>query len=683
MTDNLDLDTLLAEAAAEAEQSLARDAAERERLRAAFEAGTILRTLQPVDVYDPRTQAIVRLPGDAQLTLAEHEGDVLVGRLADSRHSVGVLYEEQHRWYTRKYFLPLAIFVDHLRIAVDHAAELAPRGDLKPGEVDEGHVEVAVHAIEALTVEDDQAILPRGTQIRLKVDTELTDLEGEQRIRLTAGSVLMVAAAVDAGDRDDADLLVTHGERALQLPFAALDTLVFGEDILTPSQQTRAERAAADRRVALQRLVGIGLGATAALGLGAWWWQNRRRPHSGADVAAAAVPALATTYAWLRAGNGYWYSLHGLVMDLRKENCLPTVRTLADHLHRLLIISSALESAYRDAFYKRVHVGWTETRHYRTDKDGQRHYTHSTWSKDYSWMWLEPDGLDGVHSIVGEWDAHDRHRAERGARLRDERLFHLLEASDDAEDDFWMQRHDASFAMDAFKSVLSMAFFSGLPAFYDNLVRAYQKRPRVLRGAPVAKPILLAGGAVAGAILAERYRRGRQAELDQNKYALGTQLVTEIKRVPGVSYPGAWVEFFSGAPPRALPTEIQSRRAVVQRVVQRARSFSYTYGSGWDDGRPLDSTHVSAGHVKAVFRAHDMSYVEAGQALEHFLNQRGVPQRLLRVLRNAIGTEILDAQMADDKDEAERGGLGRALWFSGPIWGAALIHALFAGRPVH
>ena len=95
------------EGRAEFAQDAAREAEERARLEAAFEAGATLRVLKPLSIYDPIEGQAVEVRTDVVLEVASHEGDILLGRLADNEHSIGVLFEEDHRWYVRKYFLAL------------------------------------------------------------------------------------------------------------------------------------------------------------------------------------------------------------------------------------------------------------------------------------------------------------------------------------------------------------------------------------------------------------------------------------------------------------------------------------------------------------------------------------------------------------------------------------------------
>ena len=65
--------------------------------------------------------------------------------------------------------------------------------------------------------------------------------------------------------------------------------------------------------------------------------------------------------------------------------------------------------------------------------------------------------------------------------------------------------------------------------------------------------------------------------------------------------------------------------------------------------------------------------------LEGFLSRPDVPPKLLRVLKNAVGTDLLEAQMAEDQDEAKGGSFGRSWRFVYPIWGMMVLDAILKG----
>jgi hypothetical protein len=326
-----------------------------------------------------------------------------------------------------------------------------------------------------------------------------------------------------------------------------------------------------------------------------------------------------------------------------------------------------------------VHTGWSETRHYRTDKDGQRHYTHSTWSKVHSNLWVEPSGVSGSWPMVEGWAEGDAHRTERAQRLLNERIFQLLETvPDDAESDFRLHRLELSFARDASISALSAALCTLPPAFWDDFVGWVRGGVRPPAGThALQKPGLLLLGAVAGMVLAERQRRGLQKTMRQNKYDLGEQLETELGRVPTLELRHAWIEFFDGPDNDELPNQVAARSPESAQIARDAESYTYTHGSGWDSGRPLDSIYVDAAAVKAEFRGARASWVRQASALARITRNEAHLARLLPVLRNAVGTEVLDAQVSDDEGEVKGGMWKRGLMFAAPLWGAAILDAIF------
>ncbi len=669
------------EGLAELAEAEAADAAFQDRLRAAFEAGAGLAVKQAIDLYDPVDRRLLRVDAGQTLVVASHEGDILLGQLADNSHSIGVLYEEAHRWHRRKYFLPVAVLCDATKIEATgraDGAELSGRG------LDERGVDAAatraVQRIEDLLWRDERAMLPRGSLLVLGDGVGATTEDGVSAT-LPKGARVIVAEAVDP-DADEPPVVVEHAGTRLTLPFAVVAALDWDKQVFLPAQRAQMEREALARRDALRRMVGVGLGVACAVGTGAALI-GMAGVHERRRVAASVVPQLGLLAGFFQAGGAHWHTLQGIVYDLQQSGCAPAVRALAQRLQAVAQVSDAVAAGYRSSFHRTVHVGWNETKHYRTDKDGKRHYTHSTWTKVHRTMWVEPSELSGFHGTVTGWAAGDRHRVARAARLEGERIFALLDAdAADAERDFRLVRHDVGFARDASLSALSAVLFSAPPTFYDDLLAATDLHrvnpgdaPR-LRGVPVRKHTFLLAGAVAGIVLAERHRRAHTAELRQNRYALGAQLEAEIRRVPGLSLGQAWTEFFGGPDQAALPADVRAREAGVARIARDARSFTYVHGGGWDNGRPLDPCHVDGDFARDAARAAAGRFEATGADLVAFLDRPDAQRALHRVLRNAVGTEVLDAQMDEDEDEAKGGSVGRAWRFALPVWGAAILDAM-------
>ncbi len=669
------------EGLAELAESEAADAALQDRLRAAFEAGACLTVKQAIDLYDPVDRALLRVDAGHTLVVASHEGDILLGQLADNSHSIGVLHEEAHRWHRRKYFLPVAVLCDATKIEATgraDGAELVGRG------LDERGVDAAatraVQRIEDLLWRDERAMLPRGSLLVLGDGVGAT-VEGGGTLTLPRGARVVVAEAVDP-EADAPPVVVEYDGARLTVPFTVVAALDWDTQVFLPAQRAQMEREAMARRDALRRMVGVGLGVACAVGTGVALVGMAGAPERR-RVLASVVPQLGVLAGYFQAGGAHWHTLQGIVHDLQQSGCAPAVRTLAARLQAIAQVSGAVASGYRSSFHRSVHVGWNETKHYRTDKDGKRHYTHSTWTKVHRTMWVEPDGLSGFHTTVTEWSGGDHHRVTRAARLEGERIFALLDAdATDAERDFRLVRHDVGFARDATLSALSAVLFSAPPSFYDDLLAATDLHrvdpggaPR-LAGVPLRKHTLLLAGAVAGVVLAERHRRAHTAVLRQNRYALGAQLEAEIRRVPGLTLGQAWTEFFGGPDHAALPGAVRAREAGVARVAAHARSFTYVHGGGWDNGRPLDPCHVDGDAARDAARAAAGHFEATGADLAAFLDRPDAQRALHRVLRNAVGTEVLDAQMDEDEDEAKGGSVGRAWRFALPVWGAAILDAM-------
>jgi hypothetical protein len=688
------IDRYVREAQAETAAGEAAVAAEKARLHAAFEANAPLLTLVPVELWDPIDARTVRVPGGTVLRVAEHEGDIMLGTLTDNAHSLGVVYEEEHRWTARKYFLPLATLCHPARVRTDAlAAERAAEvGGARPERIKgldvggaDDETRRAVSHLETLAEQDDRATLPRGTLIVLRRGGEARDPETGETVALPAGARCEVTAAVgDFRDRHDPvapPIPVRVGDRTLTLGFEALRGLDMAKDVLSPRAQELAAEADAARRRTLQRLVGFGLGAAVL----AWDGVSYARKQASDEVQARRdllswlVPQLGLLHSYFTAGGKYWFDLKGALFDLDAAGCRADTRRLAAALRPVAEASGEAFSVYEAQFYRRVHVGWTETKHYRTDKDGKRHYTHSTWSKDYRTMWVEPPGLGGQHAMVAGWQAGDAHRLARAQRLLDERIFDLLASkAEHAERDFSLARQTVPFGRDAAISALSAALCTMPPAFYDEVVGAMTGRAASpvrpdREFVPYQKNLLLTAGAVAGIILAERHRGALEVQLRKNKAELGQQLETQLARVPGLSFEAAWDEFMGAPPVDALAGAVRDRVGPTFHIARTARSFRYVYGSGWDNGRSLDAIDVDAEPVRRVFTAVAPRWAPLAETLGALLAENDVRTRLARVLRNAVGTEILDAQMRADRGEAEGGGFKQAMWYAAPVWGAAVL----------
>jgi len=685
---SLSIDALIAQARREAHLEVAAEAeieaAERARLRAAFEAGAPLVASVPIDLYDPIDGAVVRIGGGTVLTVAEHEGDILVGRLSDNSHSLGVVYEEAHRWTPRKYFLPLAALVDEAKVRTDDAEATADFDAERARGL--GHrgtdtdTQIAVRGLEDLLLRDERAVLPRGVALVLRGGATARDARGVA-VRLAPGTRAVVSAAVDDFDLegDAPRIAVDVNGRALELAYDVLEDLDPRADVLSAREVEALAQASLDRRALLRRAGGVGAAVACLAADGVWYATGEGGAEDEAlrqRVLSAMAPQLGAVVGYFGAGGKYWYELHGALLDLRERDCLSSVRPLAAALTGIGMHSARLWETYRACFLRRVHVGWSETRHYRTDSEGERRYSHSTWSKTYSTIWVEPRAISGSHPMVEGWRDDDAHREERGRRLLEERIFQLLETDPcDAERDFMLHRRELGFARDATISALSAALCALPAAFWDDFVgwvRGRRPPPGPVR---LQKPGLLLLGAVAGIVLAERQRHRLDATMRQNKYDLGAQLETELRRVPGLPLREAWIEFFDLPDPDELPASIFARGAECQTIARGAASFTYTHGSGWDEGRPLDSIHVDAGPVRSAFAQTAQRWPQAARALERVTGAARHRERLLPVLRNAVGTEVLDAQMRADVGEAEGGMWKRGLIFAAPLWGAAIIDA--------
>ncbi len=692
--EQVDLDSLLDRYLEEAEVEAEAEEREKIRLRAAFEAGAPLVLLQPTELWDPIDRRTVRVGGGTVVTVAEHEGDILIGKLADNSHSLGVVYEEPERWYPRKYFLPLAILVDRLRVRTDDPEGRAkaqqhglPVRGMEQRGVDE-HTSVAVRRIEELALRDEYATLPRGTVIHLRRGGTAKDAATGAEVPLPPGTRCEVTEAVgDFSNPDDAvapDIPILVEGRPLRLGFDQLMLLDFQQDVLSPRAQEALRDKEMARREALRRLVGIGLGVAFVAGGGAWYLTSDpyEKPAVRRRAMSLLIPEIAFLHGYFRAGGKYWFDLKGIVMDLKAKNALEPARRLRELFREMAAVSGRLNEVYRDTYYRSVHVGWSETKHYRTDKDGKRHYTHSTWSKVHRTMWLEPGGLEGRHPRVAEWAHGDEHRHRRAVRLTDERIFNLLEAdADDPEKDFSLQKQQVGFGRDAAMSALAAALIAAPPAFYDTFAEwASSPATSPVRPAKglfgLQKETLMLAGVISGAVLAHRHAGKLNAQLHQNKYDLGQELERQIKRVPGLNLEQAWIGFFGTPAPDALPGEVRERGGECRHIADHAIDFTYVYGSGWDHGRPLDPERVDSSRVRQLFAEAAPVWPRFADRLRAFLGEAGVRDALLPLLRNAVGTEILDAQMKEDRAEAHGGALRNAAWFALPLWGTAVLDGL-------
>ncbi len=688
--ESLSIDDLIAtarrEARLEVQAETKAEEAEQARLRAAFEAGAPLVTQVPIDLYDPIDNAVVQVPGSTVLTVAEHQGDILVGRLIDNSHSLGVVYEEPHRWTPRKYFLSLSALVDEAKIHTDdaeaHADFDASRAKGLDHSGEDAATQVAVRSIEDLLLRDERAVLPRGVALMLRSGGVARDPQNDRSVTLAPGTRATVVKAVDDFDLEDGppEISVEVDGRPLRLSYDVLDDLDPKADVLSARDVEALEQAMLDRRQLMRRVGGVGAAAV-VLGADTAWYLNDARRGGPEDerlkrqVLSALAPQLAALVGYFGAGGKYWYELRGKLMDLRELDCMRSVRPLATALAHSSRHAARLWNAYSESFYRTVHTGWSETKHYRTDSEGKQHYTHSTWSKTYSTYWVESDRLTGRHAQVERWSEGDAHREDRGQRLLSERIFQLLEtAPGDAEGDFHLHRHGVSFARDATISALSAAICTLPAAFWDDFVAWVSGRHAPPPG-PVRlqKPALLMLGAVAGIVLAHRQRNQLQATMRQNKYDMGQQLEMELGRVPSLDLDEAWIEFFGPPGPDALPQDLAERAGESDFIARNAESFSYTHGSGWDNGRSLDSIYVDAGPVQVAFSSAVREWPVVANELGRITGAPAHRERLLPVLRNAVGTEVLDAQMQEDEGEAKGGMWKSGLIFAAPLWGAMVI----------
>jgi hypothetical protein len=178
-----------------------------------------------------------------------------------------------------------------------------------------------------------------------------------------------------------------------------------------------------------------------------------------------------------------------------------------------------------------------------------------------------------------------------------------------------------------------------------------------------------------GKLLAERHRKRVDAQLSQNKYALGRSLEGLLGRLPTLPFGAAWEAYFGAPTHEALPDALRGEADDARDVVSEARSFTFVYGIGFDNGRPLTPTHLNAEPVRAAYAQLARALPALADTLGRLLDDPEVCERLTPVLRNAIGTDALDAQMREDQGEATGAAWTQSLWFAAPVWGAALLDA--------
>jgi hypothetical protein len=685
-------------ARASTEQAMRFEAQERARLEAAFSGGSPLETVVAVEVWDAAEGRTVRVPPDTLLVVAEDEGDLVLGRLTDNSHSLGVVYEEAQRWSARKYFLPLATLCNASRIRILDptrpevrarmpawaAARTVARGRETTGR--ESGAAENLSRLEALADRDEQAVFPRGTKLVLTRGAAARDAETGETVQLPPGTeaTLTVAAGDFRGDGASAapEVAIEVGGRALRLAFEVLVGLDPGREVLTPTRQRQLEAEGVARREALRRMVGFGLGAACLLVDGGLWAVGRSRasadtPESQRWLLSALVPQVALIHGYFSAGGRYWYELNGRLMDLKSSDCLPATRRVESVLGRIGEASSRAFAAYERAFHRSVHVGWREVKQYETDSKGHRRPIASHWEREYRTVWCEPPALRGLHRELQGAAVGNAARAERARRLTQERLFQLLETPpEQAERDFALHRHSVGFGRDAAISALVGALCVLPAAFMDDLLGFARGERRARTGfVPYQQNVLTLAGAVGGLVLAERHRARAQVELSQNKYALGRALETQLARLPDLPFDAAWLEHFGEPGARGLPAHLRAQVDDARRVEAGAESFRYVHGTGSDAGRPLESIHVDAAPAREAYGRLAGTLPALLAELEALLGSAEVTERLTPVLRNALGTDLLDAQMRADEGEATGGALTQSLWFAAPVWGGALLDA--------
>lgn len=704
------IDRYVRECAAEARTELASSEAVREaehlRLRAAFNAGAPILTLVPVELYDPHEGRVIRVGGGTLLRVAGDEGDIQIDLLADNSHSIGVLYEEHARWSTRKYFLPLRTLCHPARIRIDvevpevKVTAREVRG-LEQAGTDEKTAS-RVQEIEQAAERDDRAVLPRGTWITLRFGATLTDALGQEHV-VAAGTRVLVREAVGDFSRPDDEVAppipVMHEDTPYTLPFETLSRLDLKTEVLSPRAHELRQLEQVSRRRALHRTVGIGAAVGFLLldvGVAA---QAKPEPmplprgleegdrERYRQATSLLVPEIALLSAYFSSGGKYWFDLEGLMFELKSRDCLPPTTALAHALSRLAEASQLASATYESTFHRRVHTHWSEQRHYTTDKEGKQRYSHSTYSKGYRQMWCESPALSGQSATVLGFARTDNERHAQAQRLLNERIFNLLASTpEQAERDFRLMRQDLDFGKDALKSVLVAALMTLPAAFYDDLI-AWGRGERIAvspmgpsRSAfSYQKNVLQMAGLAAGIALASSKKRALDQQLAQNKYGLGQQLEAQLRRVPTLDFDEAFRLFFSAPSPDEATVEVDARGRQAAEIARGAVDFTFVYGDGWDNGRPLDPEYIDASRVRSVFGELSAAYPRLAFALQTSLTGTDVRERLVLVLRNAIGTDVLEEQMTADRGEASAGGMKQAAWLAVPVWGATVLDAVLRG----
>ncbi len=714
----------------------AEEQADRE-LMAAFRAGTQLRLIGPADLYDPVDRTLVRAPSSAILVVAAHEGHVMIGQLSDNSHSIAVLYEEAHRWYRRKYFLPLSVLVNRERVEILEVAVAADSGRAVKGLDADGHasdVAVAVKKVEGLDMRDESSLLPRGTSLILRHGASAKDpktfdivslpINAEVTVVAAMGDFLSgpadLEAAIDAiapepqvespepegrEDRLPPDVIRVdfHG-RILDLSVDILGQLSPDTDILTWRELEKRQVALESRRRFLRFAFAGGVAAVAVASNIPWALSradkhgaNRAPPpipeghdtHSGElqrsvdndantralrETLRFVVPEVAVIYGLASAGGKYWFDVRGAVMDLERQGSLAAVKRMVELSTPLSQQMTRIWGTYRECYYKRVHVGWTETRHYRTDKDGRRTYTHSTWSKDYRWMWLEPGVLNGFNAELSTWFTHAASYLNGSNELATTPLYDLLSADpNNAEATFRLARIDLDNRRDMAMSAVWMALAAGVPMAIDAGVVESWRLNREYDDVPVQRELTTGISLSLGILLAHRYRKKLARTLEQNKYDLGALIDREVKRVRTLDIEAAFAEFYAGRKWSDWPHDVTHWSTRIAPLSHLATDHTYIYGMGWDQGRPLDPCYVSGSAVRAIASTVAQLLAQAELPIAAFVARPENAEALLPALRNGIGTRLIKKQVKADESEATSANRDRALWFSLPIWGLGLI----------
>ncbi len=714
-TFDQDLDELVDQYIREAD---AKEAQHRDIVMAAFEAGTLLRVVEPLELYDPIDAKAIRVRRGEVLTVASHEGDVLVGQLADNSHSLGVLYEEEHRWYQRKYFLPLALLTSREKIEIDpeleepHEQSLAPVKGMSETAKDEKAV-VAVRKIEELELRDEAAFLPRDVTLIFRDGVTAADAESGEPVELPPGTEAVtiepVGDILDHYEEEIPPVKVRVGERELTIPFEKIADLDPDNDVLTLDNVAKRSAEELSRRGAMRRLAGVGIAGGMLLGSGGYYVAKRasdsrldNAPEFTLDedttepqarlnhqVVSAIVPQASMLYAYFTSGNQYWWELRGKMMDLSAQDAKPLLNAQTRMLQSVSADSSQLWELYKHVFLRRVHVGWAEHRQYRTDSNGRQRYVGSLWSKIHRTMWLEPQGLRGFHTTLSAWSNSDEHRYWRAHKLENHPLFDLLAADpENAEGTFKVEKEVVGFGRDAAVSMATMALMTLPPAFYDELTAmfsSYANTPNETgfgpkRGAiPYQKEAFNVAGLAAGVVLSTRYQRSLSKKMRESKYNLGRSVDEQVRRVPQYNFDAAFRTYFGQPTPEQLTQGLARRADTIRDMGRHLHSFTYTYGMGWDNGRRLDPVYVNPSQLARALPRQIREWPRYAVQLDRFLSDSGHRERILPVLKNAIGTETVEAQMKQAKGDAKGGSWKRSLWFALPLWGAVAADALLKG----